>query len=389
MTSNPTSRDHNKASVLDVVLTRAPLTRNELIELTGLSKATVSRAVEELRADGFVVDGGVDEVAGRGRRSTYLDVPGTAGHVVGISFGARTTGVLVTDLRGREVHHVTVPTEDHDEVRAGAEWLVGLIAKAGESAQGPLRQVVAAVPGRVRNGKEIFGPAESMKVFTGSDLQRAIEDLVNAPVLLDSDANASLLGILTADAAVRNAALFSLSTNLNFASCTDHELARGRTPAFGDIGVLSSGVADELLDELLSTSGLLRFARGRGLDLERIEDLWLEPHEKTAHAEVLEAFTTAIATAVSVVAVMLDPESVYFVGRLRPLVEEVLPEVRRRLDQSLPAVPEVKAVTQVMGLSTAEGAVHACLTMAQGRLRDAVLGARRQSQPTERSAPAF
>lgn len=389
VTSNPTSRDYNKASVLDVVLTRAPLTRNELIELTGLSKATVSRAVEELRADGFVIDGGVDEVVGRGRRSTYLDVPGTTGHVVGISFGAQTTCVLVTDLRGREVHHVTVPTEDHGEARAGAEWLVGLIAKASESAQGPLRQVVAAVPGRVRNGKEIFGPAESTKIFTGSDLQRTIEDLINAPVLLDSDANASLLGILTNDATVRNAALFSLSTSLNFASCTDHELARGRTPAFGDIGVLSSGVDDEILDELLSARGLLRFARGRGLELERIEDLWLEPHEEMAHAEVLEAFTTAIATAVSVVAVMLDPESVYFVGRLRPLVEAVLPEVRRRLDQSLPAVPEIKAMAQVIGLSTAEGAVYACLTMAQGRLRDAVLGARRQSQPTERSAPAF
>ena len=43
---NPTSRDYNKARVLDVVLARAPLTRNELIELTGLSKATVSRSVE-------------------------------------------------------------------------------------------------------------------------------------------------------------------------------------------------------------------------------------------------------------------------------------------------------------------------------------------------------
>ena len=75
--SNPTSRDYNKASILDVVLSHAPLTRNGLIELTGLSKATVSRAVEDLRADGFVVDGGVDHVAGRGRRSTYVDVPGT------------------------------------------------------------------------------------------------------------------------------------------------------------------------------------------------------------------------------------------------------------------------------------------------------------------------
>jgi predicted NBD/HSP70 family sugar kinase/biotin operon repressor len=389
VTGNPTSRDYNKASVLDVLLSRAPLTRNELIELTGLSKATVSRAVEELRADGCVVNGGVDEVTGRGRRSTYLDVPGTMGHVAGISFGMQTTCVLVADLRGREVRHVIVPTMDHHEVRNAAEWLVGLMAEASESAEGPLRQIVAAVPGRVRSGTEIFGSAESMKVFAGSGLQRTLADLVNAPVLLDSDANASLLGILTDDATLRNAALFSLSSILNFASCTDQELLRGRTPAFGDIGVLFSGVGNELLDGLLSTSGLLRFARGRGLDLERIEDLWLQPHDEVSRAEVLDAFTTAVVTAVSAVAVTLDPESVFCVGRLRPLVDEVLPEVRRRLDKSLPTVPEVKAATQVLGLSVARGAVYACLGMARDRLRDAVLEARRQGQHAEQSSPAF
>ncbi|WP_010046997.1 MULTISPECIES: ROK family transcriptional regulator [Streptomyces] len=392
--TNPTSRDYNKASVLDVVLSHAPLTRNQLIELTGLSKATVSRAVEELRADGFVVDGGVDEITGRGRRSTYLDLPGTTGHVAGVSFGAQTTGVLVTDLRGREIQHVTVPTADHQEVEDAARWLVDLIERAARSAQGPLRQIVAAVPGRVRNGTEIFGPAESMKIFAGSGLHRAVENLVEAPVLLDSDANASLLGILTDDATIRNAALFSVSTILNFASCTDHELARGSTPTFGDIGVLSSGAGDENLDELLSTRGLLRFARKRGLDLERIEDLWLQPHteappNEAPHAEVLQAFTTAIVTAVSVVAVTLDPESVYFVGRLRPLVDVVLPQVRERLDQNLPAVPEIRTGPHQIGLSTAQGAVYACLTIAQERLRDAVLSARRRSQAAGQAAPAF
>lgn len=389
VTTNPTSRDYNKASVLDVVLSHAPLTRNKLIELTGLSKATVSRAVEELRADGFVVDGGVDEVTGRGRRSTYLDLPGTTGHVVGISFGVQTTGVLVTDLRGREIQHVTVPTADHQDVGDAARWLVDLVEQTAVSAQGPLRQLVVAVPGRVRDGMEIFGPAESMRIFAGSDLHRAIEDLVDAPVLLDSDANASLLGILTNDATVTNAALFSVSTILNFASCTDHELARGSTPTFGDIGVLSSGAGDAILDELLSTRGLLRFARERGLDLERIEDLWEGPHDEAPRAQVLEAFTTAIVTAVSVVAVMLDPESVYFVGRLRPLVDEALPEARRRLDRNLPAVPEIRTVPHLIGLSTAQGAVYACLTMAHERLREAVLGARRQNQAAEQSAPAF
>jgi predicted NBD/HSP70 family sugar kinase len=389
VSSNPTSRDHNKASVLDVVLSRAPLTRNELIEQTGLSKATVSRAVEELRSDGFVVDGGVDEVAGRGRRSTYLDVPATTGHVVGISFGAQNTCVLASDLRGREVEHVLVPTVEHAEVGKAADWLLELMAEASKSVQGPLRQVVVAVPGRVRGGTEIFGPAEAMATFAGSGLHRALADLLDAPVLLESDANASLLAILTEDATLGNAALLSASSILNLASCTDHELVQGRTPAFGDIGVLFSGVGNEPLDGLLSTSGLLRFARAQGLDLERIEDLWLQPQDNVSRADVLEAFTTAIVTAVSAVAVTLDPESVFFVGRLRPLVEEVLPEVRQRLDKSLTTAPEVKAPTQVIGLSVAQGAVYACLGMARERLRDAVLGARSQGQRALQSAPAF
>ena len=374
---NPTSRDYNKASILDVVLSRAPLTRNELIELTGLSKATVSRAVEDLRADGLVVDSGVDEVAGRGRRSTYLDVPGTTGHVVGISFGAQTTGVVVADLRGRELEQVLVPTVDHPQVRQAAVWLVDLMTQASTRAAGPLRQVVVAVPGRVRAGAEIFGPAESMKTFAGSGLQGALAELVDAPVALDSDANASLLGILTEDPTLGSAALFSLSSILNFASCTEHELVRGRTPDFGSIGVLSAGVGDEPLDGLLSTSGLLRFARGQGLALERIEDLWVQPPDEATRADVLDALTTAIVTAVSAIAVTLDPDSVFFTGRLRPLVEEVLPEVRRRLDTTLTTAPAVAAPAQVLGLSVARGAVHACLGMARERLRDAVLGARR------------
>ena len=52
-------------------------------------------------------------------------------------------------------------------------------------------------------------------------------------------------------------------------------------------------------------------------------------------------------------------------GRLRPLVDEVLPEVRRRLDKSLATSPEIRAPQQVLGLSVARGAVYACLGMAR------------------------
>jgi predicted NBD/HSP70 family sugar kinase len=380
MSSIPTARDYTKASVLDAVLSEAPLTRTRLIELTRLSQATVSRKVDELLFDGFLVEQGVDAVARRGRPSTYLDVPGTAGHIVGISFGTRTTCVLVTDLRGREIRHIIVPSLEGADVGTTAEWLVDLIVETTDSAEGPLRQIVAALPGPVLHTNST-GTPESRKIFLASRLQSAIEERLKAPVTVESDANASLRGILKDDASIGNAALFMLSTVLSFAGCTDHEIAKGRTPTFGDLGgVLFSGVGNETLDGLLSTTGILQFAQGRGLDLEGIEALWSQPQEMASRAEVVEAFTTAIVTAVGAVAVTLDPESVYFVGRLSPLVDEVLPEARRRLAQSLPTVPEIRVVPQVIGLSVARGAAQAGLALAQSRLRESMLEARSEGQ---------
>jgi predicted NBD/HSP70 family sugar kinase len=308
---------------------------------------------------------------------------------VGVGFGAVTTGVLVTDLRGREIGHVMVPTAEHHDVPAAGRWLVDLIAQTSAPARGPLRQVVVALPAHVRDGAEIFRPADPMKFFSGRDLHRTVEQLLDAPATFDSDANASLLQVLTDDASIHNAALFSVSSTLNFATCRDQELARGRTPAFGDIGSLSSGIDDRTLNGLLSTAGLVRFARDQGLDVERVEDLWLTSQDHRARAEILKAFTTAVTTAVSIVAVTLDPESVYFVGRLRPLVDEVLPEVRKRLEQTLPAIPRITTVSQVLGLSVARGAIHASLAMTHNRLRDALLKARSQGPRQEQAAPAF
>lgn len=374
MSSKPTARDYSKASVLDAILTEAPLTRTKLIELTRLSQPTVSRKVDELLLDGFVVEQGVDAVVRRGRRSAYLDVPGTAGHIVGIAFGARTTCVLVTDLRGRELRHIIVPSLEREDDATTAQWLVDLIVETSDSAEGPLRQIVAALPGRVVNGANSLVGPEPRTIFMDSLLQSSLEDRLKAPVVLESDASASLRGILKDDTSIGNAALFMLSTVLSFASCTDHEIAQGRTPAFGNLGgVLFSGVGNETLDGLLSTTGLLQFARGKGLDLDGVEALWSQTQEAESRAEVVEAFTTAIVTAVGAIAVTLDPEYVYFAGRLSPLVDEVLPEARGRLAQSLPIVPEIRVQSQVAGLSVARGAAYAGLALAQSRLRESML----------------
>jgi predicted NBD/HSP70 family sugar kinase len=81
-----------------------------------------------------------------------------------------------------------------------AEWLVDLILETSDSAQGPLRQIVAALPGRVPTGTNRSGTPESREISVESLLQDSLEDRLTAPVIFESDASASLRGILQDDA---------------------------------------------------------------------------------------------------------------------------------------------------------------------------------------------
>lgn len=388
MSAQPTTRDHNKVTVLDVVLDGSPLTRSQVIERTGLSKATVSRAVEELRADGFLVQEGVDDAGFRGRPSAYLDVPAGCGHVVGLSFGVQTTSALATDLRGREIGYVAVPTDGPVEVDAVAARLAALTRQVGEAASGPLVGVCVALPARIRGGTHVVRPASPLQALAGAALHTALGDALGTQVALDSDANLSLLTIVTEDAEVENATLFSVNSILNVATCANRELLRGRTATFGDLGLLASGVAGRSLDSVLSTRGLLGYARAFGLDIADVEDLWLGD-DVPARAEVLEAVTTALVTAVTTVGVTLDPDRVYFVGRLQPLVEQLLPGVRAQLKRTLGAVPRIEAIPLVIGRATAQGAVYSALATAQKRLLEVVLTARHLAQVRSEPVHAF
>src|SRR6266508_1956645 len=76
----------NDRAALELLLTRGPLTRAQLGELTGLSKVTASQLVERLEERGLVTRVG-EQAGGRGPNAQmYAVVPQTA-YVVGVDVG--------------------------------------------------------------------------------------------------------------------------------------------------------------------------------------------------------------------------------------------------------------------------------------------------------------
>lgn len=98
--TNPSARDTNRATVMDLVMRRADLTRSTAVALSGLSKATVSPVVDELLVDGFVVEGADNQTVGRGRPSRFLAAAPALGYVIGVVMGITTTRLLAADIDG-------------------------------------------------------------------------------------------------------------------------------------------------------------------------------------------------------------------------------------------------------------------------------------------------
>ncbi len=94
-------RAHNRAVVLDAVRRAGPLARTEVARRTSLAKPTVSAIVDELLAEGLVLEVGVGKsTAAGGRPPTYLDLDVTRDAYVGVHIGVYETTVALADGRG-------------------------------------------------------------------------------------------------------------------------------------------------------------------------------------------------------------------------------------------------------------------------------------------------
>ncbi len=354
-------RSRNLASVFDALLSHDIATRGDLVAASALSKATVSRLVDDLAAQGLVVPADLAPHASkRGRRPEGLTIPRSLGHVIGVSLGLQSTGVLATDIVGRELAWATEATPIWDSRAAAVSWLATRIDAASRASGSPLREVAVAVPSRVLRGIEISRPPLSFGPLAGTDFALELAAAVGAPVTLDSDANMALAG-LTMEGVVPETVgpvLLNMSTVLTVAMRRrDGSIARGFSSAFGDFSLLPfhDPTADSTLGALLSTHGLEGYASLRGVALGHIDELWtrLEPQADG----IRSTFAAALVAALRVVAVMADPPVVVLAGRLVPLVELVLPAVTTQLSEQLADPPRIiTADPSARGHSTSAGA---------------------------------
>src|SRR5690625_2232482 len=99
----------NRATVINILTKLGPISQTQICNLTGLSRATVSTIISDLRKEELVVD--VSRAASTsGRRRVLLELNGDAGYVIGVDLGGTNMAGAVTNLLGKVVYNLKQPT---------------------------------------------------------------------------------------------------------------------------------------------------------------------------------------------------------------------------------------------------------------------------------------
>lgn len=214
------------------------LTQGELASGTGLSKATISNIVTALTNAGRAR---ASDVIHHGRRAKAISLTGTLGHAVGLDFGRRHVTAVVTTF-SREILA-------EDEVKLGSEdsWqravdtaasLVDSVLREAEVAPASVLGVGAGLPGPIDPVSGRIKGTAILPLWADLPVREALQERLNAPVVIENDANLGALGELGWGAAkgAENFAYVKIGAGVGAGLVLNGQLFRGQNGMAGEIG---------------------------------------------------------------------------------------------------------------------------------------------------------
>ncbi|KAB8183481.1 ROK family transcriptional regulator [Microbispora catharanthi] len=372
-------RQINDRAALELLISRGPLTRAELGELTGLSKVTSGQLLARLETRGLVTAAG-ERPGGRGPNAALYGVNPSSAYVAGLEVLPDSVTAAVADITGTVVAQVTVdPSEARDPV--------GIVHEAVQRACGTAgieltrlrcfvigtRGVVDPLTGDVRYSVDL--PTWHVGILAG------LRTLLGECVIIENDVNLAALAEQTYGAARGADDFVILWTGIGqgLGVMLGGRLHRGITGGAGEIGWLpvpgeplpSAVTAPQTgsFQRLVGGEALWNLARAHGLAAPDVRDAGVADLVRTAidagNEDFVEDLAGRLAVGVAAVSVVLDPGLVVLGGDVgRAGGVHLAERVEEAVARACPSRPTVVA-TGVEGNPVLMGAIVAALDRAR------------------------
>ncbi|MFF4245859.1 ROK family protein [Streptomyces sp. NPDC001822] len=228
----------NLERVVRAVRMAGSLTQAEIARSTGLSAATVSNIVRELK-DGGTVE--VTPTSAGGRRARSVSLSGDAGIVIGVDFGHTHLRVAIGNLAHQVLAEESEPLDVDASSAQGfgrAEQLVNRLVETTGISPEKVIGVGLGVPGPIDVESGTLGSTSILPGWTGINPSQELAGRLGVPVYVDNDANLGALGELVwgSGRGVRDLAYIKVASGVGAGLVIDGHIYRGPGGTAGEIG---------------------------------------------------------------------------------------------------------------------------------------------------------
>ncbi|MBN1316557.1 MAG: ROK family transcriptional regulator [Anaerolineales bacterium] len=195
MIDSPTSiKDINRFRLLNLLRQEPGLSRSEIVERTGLGKATVSSMVSELMAENLVVEGGtVEQLEGAGRPPIMLRLNPLAVLAIGVELTGSQCIAVLTDIYSKPLDVIR-----RQMVDTSVQSVINLITNVVDDLlidrdRSRLLGLGVGVPGPVDSERQRVILAENIG-WVDTPLGSLLSEHLSLPVALLKRQNAGAIG---------------------------------------------------------------------------------------------------------------------------------------------------------------------------------------------------
>jgi predicted NBD/HSP70 family sugar kinase len=373
----------NLERVVRAVRLAGSLTQAEIARTTGLSAATVSNIVRELRDNGTVQ---VTPTSSGGRRARSVALSGDAGIVVGVDFGHSHLRVAVGNLAHQVLAEQSEPIDVDASASQGfdrAEQLVARLVESTGIGRDKVLGVGLGVPGPIDVESGTLGSTAILPGWSGINPRQELTDRLGVPVQVDNDANLGALGELVwgGGRGVKDLAYIKVASGVGAGLVVDGRIYRGPGGTAGEIGHITLDESGpvcrcgnrgclETFTAARYVLELLRGSHGDGLTIPKMVQLGREgdPGCRRVIGDVGRHIGMGVASLCN----LLNPSRVVLGGDLAEAGELVLGPIRESVSRY--AIPSAaQRLSVVPGALGARAEVLGALALVLSEMGDSTL----------------
>jgi len=246
----PLLKHLNERTVLETIRAGAPISRAEISRRAGISKPTVSLALQSLLEAGLVREASRSP-DGPSYGALFFEPVPDAAFVLGLDLGARFLRGAVCDLAGelRARQDVELRGADADGARDAIVALHHSLVEAAAQQSERIDGVVLGVPGVVEaGGGELRLTTPNIPGLEGRALGRELQEELDVAVTLENDVNLAAVGErwLGIAQGVEDFAFLSIGTGMGMGLVLGGELHRGHHGAAGEVDWAHAGIGEDV-----------------------------------------------------------------------------------------------------------------------------------------------